>query len=125
MIHGLVRSPCFYFDVTPTGRLNNNFSNDLGILDNSLSYLLTDALEGPIVTIILLANVFTIDLYFIIPGLFSIILVALFFKYCKRAIINAKQLDLRLKNPIFNMVGQMLNGLIQIKIYNKRFLLLK
>ncbi len=43
MIHGLVRSQSFYFDITPTGRLNNKFSNDLGILDNILGFVLVDA----------------------------------------------------------------------------------
>jgi hypothetical protein len=48
MIHGLVRSPSSYFDTTPTGRLNNKFSNDLGIMDSSLQFVLIDAIEGPI-----------------------------------------------------------------------------
>ena len=43
MIHGLVRSPSWYFDITPTGRLNNKFSNDMGILDNMLAFVLTDS----------------------------------------------------------------------------------
>jgi ATP-binding cassette subfamily C (CFTR/MRP) protein 4 len=105
MIHGLVRSPSYYFDITPTGRLNNKFSNDLGILDNMLSFVLTDAVEGPIVSIVLLANVFSINLYFIIPGVINIIFIIFFFIYCKRAIVDMKQLDLRLKSPVFNMVG--------------------
>ena len=58
MIHGLVRSPCSYFDITPTGRLNNKFSNDLGIMDNMLAYVLTDSLEGPIICLVLIINVF-------------------------------------------------------------------
>jgi ATP-binding cassette subfamily C (CFTR/MRP) protein 4 len=125
MIHGLVRSPSFYFDITPTGRLNNKFSNDLGILDNMLMFVLTDAVEGPIVSIILLINVFSINLYFIIPGVINIIFVILFFLYCKKPIVNIKQLDLRLKSPVFNMVGEMINGLVQIKIFNRRYNLLK
>jgi hypothetical protein len=44
MIHGLVRSPSYYFDITPTGRLNNKFSNDLGVLDGMLPFVLVDAL---------------------------------------------------------------------------------
>ena len=44
MIHGLVRSPCCYFDVTPTGRLNNKFSNDLGLMDNVFAHALTDSI---------------------------------------------------------------------------------
>jgi ABC-type multidrug transport system fused ATPase/permease subunit len=67
MIQGLIRSPSYYFDITSTGRLNNKFSNDLGILDNILSFVLTDSIEVPIISIILLVNVFSIDIYFIIP----------------------------------------------------------
>jgi ATP-binding cassette subfamily C (CFTR/MRP) protein 4 len=125
MIHGLVRSPSFFFDITPTGRLNNKFSNDLGILDNMLMFVLTDAVEGTIICIVLLINVFSINLYFIIPGVITIIFVILFFMYCKKAIVNIKQLDLRLKSPVFNMVGEMINGLVQIKIFNRRYTLLK
>lgn len=105
MIHGLVRSPSYYFDITPTGRLNNKFSNDLGIMDNMLSFVLTDSIEGPIVSLILVANIFSINLYFLIPGIINIIFIIFFFVYCKRAIVSIKQLDLRLKTPVFNMVG--------------------
>ena len=105
MIHGLVRSPSSYFDTTPTGQLNNKFSNDLGIMDNTLVFVLTDAIQGPIVSLILIGNVFQINLYFLIPGLLNIIFVIFFFIYCKKAIISVKQLDLKLKSPVFNMVG--------------------
>lgn len=105
MIHGLVRSPSFYFDITPTGRLNNKFSNDLGIMDNMLAFVLTDSIEGPIISLVLLANVFTINVYFLIPGVINIIFIVIFFIYCKKAIVATKQLDLRLKSPVFNMVG--------------------
>jgi len=42
MIHGLVRCPSSYFDVHPSGRLINKFSNDLGILDNTLPFVMID-----------------------------------------------------------------------------------
>lgn len=44
MIHGLIRSPCSYFDITPTGKLTNIFSNDLGLMDSMLNYVLIDAI---------------------------------------------------------------------------------
>lgn len=58
MVHGLVRCPSGYFDITPTGRLINKFSNDLGILDNTLVFVFTDMIEGPIISLIMLANIF-------------------------------------------------------------------
>jgi ABC-type multidrug transport system fused ATPase/permease subunit len=105
MIHGLIRSPSSYFDITPTGRLNNKFSNDLGLLDNMLSFIMTDSIEGAVSSIVLLLNVLSINIYFIFPGIVNIIFIILYFKYCKNAIIITKQLELRLKNPVFNMVG--------------------
>lgn len=44
MIHKLVRAPSFYFDITPTGKLNNIFSNDLGVMDNLMAFILTDSI---------------------------------------------------------------------------------
>lgn len=125
MIHGLVRSPSWYFDITPTGRLNNKFSNDLGIMDNMLAFVLTDSIEGPIISVILLVNVFAINVYFLIPGILNIVFIVLFFLYCKNAIVAIKQLDLRLKSPVFNMVSEMISGLVQIKIFGRRFFLLQ
>lgn len=83
MIHGIVRSPCSYFDITPTGRLTNKFSNDLGLMDGMMIFALTDAIEGPIVSIISICYIFSINLYFIGPGLINIIFVISFFIYCK------------------------------------------
>ena len=124
MIHGLVRSPCSYFDITPSGRLNNKFSNDLGIMDNLLAFFLVYSIEGTITCLILIANVFSINLYFLIPGILNIIVVVGFYLYWKKAIILIKQLDLRLKSPVFNMVGEMISGLTQIRIFNRRHYLL-
>ena len=83
MIHGLVRSPSSYFDITPTGRLSNKFSNDLGIMDGMLAFILNDSIEGPIFCFILLLNVFSINLYFLIPGILNVAFIVAFYMYCK------------------------------------------
>ncbi len=103
MIHTLVRCPSSYFDVTPNGRLLNNFSNDFGILDNTLAFILLDVIEGPITGIIMLANIFQINPLFIPPGVISIGCLIFFFFYCKTPIVESKQLDLRTKTPVFKM----------------------
>lgn len=124
MIHGLVRSPCSYFDITPTGRLNNKFSNDLGIMDNIIAFVLVDVIEGPINFLIIFANIVSINVYVLIPGLLNLIFIIVFFLYCKKVILAIKQLDLKLKSPVFSMVGEMISGLIQIKAFRRRFYLL-
>ena len=44
MIHGLVRSPSGYFDVTSSGQLNNRFSNDIGVMDYVFAQILIDSI---------------------------------------------------------------------------------
>lgn len=105
MIHGLVRCPSKFFDTTPTGNLINKFSNDLGILDNTLSFVLVDVVEGPIISIIILVNIFQINIFFIPAGAFTVIFFIFFFIYCKKTIVATKQTDLRTRSPVFNTVG--------------------
>jgi ATP-binding cassette subfamily C (CFTR/MRP) protein 4 len=125
MIHGLVRCPSAYFDTTPTGRLINKFSNDLGILDNTLSFVFFDMIEGPIITIIMLINIFQINVLFIPPGALSVIFLIFFFMFCKCTIIESKQLDLRTRTPVFNIFGEMISGLIQVRLFGRRKTLLQ
>lgn len=87
MIHGLVRCPSSYFDTTPTGRLINKFSNDLGILDNTLAFVMMDTVEGPIIGIIMVVNIFEINLLFIPPGLINIAFIIFYFMFCKKTIV--------------------------------------
>ena len=105
MIYGLVRCPSSYFDTTPTGRLINKFSNDLGILDNTLAFVFIDIIEGPIITLIMIINVFQINILFIPPGILTIAFLIYFFIFCKHGIVEAKQLDLRTRTPVFNLFG--------------------
>jgi hypothetical protein len=51
----------------------------------------------------MLANIFQINPLFIPPGAISIACLIFFFIYCKPAIIESKQLDLRTKTPVFKM----------------------
>ena len=125
MIQGLVRSPCSYFDTTPTGQLTNRFSNDLGVLDTLLGFISIDALEGPIYIIASMINIFIIDYFFIVPGLMNLLGLVLLLTFCNGLIVNAKKLDLKMKNPIFSTVNEVISGLVQIRVFNRRRKLLQ
>ena len=90
MIKGLIRCPSSYFDVTPTGQLTNKFSNDLGMLDTGLGFVALDSLEGPIISLVMMGNIFAINPFFIIPGVINIVFLLLFFTFSNESIINAK-----------------------------------
>lgn len=120
MIEGLVRSPLYFFDTTPSGRLINTFSNDLGLLDMTLAFSFTDMIEGPIISIGMLINVFTIELYFIPAGIANLVFLVVFFLYSKRPIVECRQLYLKLRTPVFNYFGEMLSTLTQISTFGIR-----
>ena len=120
MIEGLVRSPSSYFDTNPSGRLINTFSNDLGILDMTLAFSFTDMVEGPIISLSMLVNVFTIQVYFIPPGLVNLIFIIAFFIYSKRPIVECRQLFLKLRTPVFSQFSEMLFSLTQISVFGTR-----
>ena len=119
MVYSLVRSHSYYFDITPVGRLTNKFSNDLGILDNSFIFILQNALEGPILSIVLIINISQINPYFIIVGVIGLIGLIAWLIFMKPIILESKQLDLKMKSPVFNKLSQAVSGLIQINIFER------
>jgi ABC-type multidrug transport system fused ATPase/permease subunit len=98
MINAIVRSPAKFFDSTPSGVLTNKFSNDLGIIDNSLIVALFDAVEGPIAILVAIFNICQIDYYLIAPAVIITIFSVFFFIYARPGIILCKLLDLQNKN---------------------------
>ena len=125
MLHSLVRSPCAFFDVVPTGELASKFSNDLGILDEILGFVAFDVVEQTIFILIMFGNVFQIDLYFIIPGSIHILFVLVVMWFSKKTIVVLKEVDLKLKGPVFSMANEMLGSLTQIKVFERRLTLLR
>lgn len=105
MLYGIVRSPCSFFDTTPSGQLISKFSNDLGVMDNSLAFVMIDIIQGPIVTAILVSNIFSINLYFLIPGLINLVFIISYFLYCKNSIVEVKQMNLRSRSPMLNQLS--------------------
>ena len=125
MVQGILRSPSSYFDLTNIGNLTNKFSNDLGVLDTSLPYVVLDSLEGPIIALVMLGNIVAINFFFIIPGLINVALLVFLFLVCNKSIINAKQLDLKMKGPVFSTVNETISGLVQIRLFHRRKSLLQ
>ena len=73
--------------MTPTGQLTNKFSNDIGILDTLLGFIVIDALEGPIFIVVSMINIFTIDSFFI-PSIVNLVCLTIFFLICNKLIIS-------------------------------------
>ena len=67
MFQKVLRSPVLYFDKTPTGRIINKFSNDIGLLDVILGSTANDGVEGIMYYLNLIITVCTINPFILIP----------------------------------------------------------
>ena len=47
----------------------------------------------------------------------SLVLLLIIFVYLKPIVIESKQLDLKMKSPVFNKLNQTVNGLIQLRLF--------
>jgi hypothetical protein len=90
MVNGIVRSPASFFDTTPSAVLISKFSNDLGILDNSLPFTLAYLFEGPITVLAAMVNICQIYPYFIPAAVSMLAISVIFFSYSQPAITQTK-----------------------------------
>ena len=67
-----------------------------------------------------MVSIFVIDLFFMIPGLINLLGLGLLLLFCNRIIIHTRKLDLRMKDPVFSTVDEVLSGLIQIRVFKRR-----
>lgn len=44
LLHGVLRAPVTFFDITPTGRILSRFSKDVDVLDTGLSRAVSDTI---------------------------------------------------------------------------------
>jgi hypothetical protein len=86
MIYRLIRAPMGYFDRTPSGQMISKFSNDLGILDYSLTFVFMGFIAGFSIITVLSINIFEVNIIFIVPSLISALLICIFYTIMKMAL---------------------------------------
>jgi len=74
------------------------------MMDLTLHSSAMDSVEGPIYFLSLLVTVFTINPYFIIPGVIELFVLYKYFFWNKVIITGAKLLDLQTKTPVFSFL---------------------
>lgn len=92
MVNALIRSPCSFFDSTPTGNLTNKFSSDLSVIDYTMFNILTESIEGRLDILSAVINVSLIDLKLLPAALAVSLLLAWLYFYSKPVILSCKQL---------------------------------
>jgi len=107
-----------YFDVTPVGRILNRFSNDLDQMDSVLPQQYQITFQNLSMCISCLV-VSAIASYWIgvsyVPAIAMFLLAGQYFNKTSREV---KRLEGISRTPVFNLVGETLNGLQTIRAFN-------
>ncbi|XP_071820242.1 ATP-binding cassette sub-family C member 4-like [Apostichopus japonicus] len=119
MFAAVLRSPIFFFDTNPTGRIQNRFTKDIGIMDDQLPLTFFDMLQ-------LLLQIIGVVILNAVINYFTLILILpllLLFLILRRYSVNAtrpvKRLDGVARSPIFSHTTATIHGLSTIRAYKK------
>ncbi|EAR88911.2 ABC transporter C family protein (macronuclear) [Tetrahymena thermophila SB210] len=119
MVLSLLRSKVLFFDVTPSGRILQRFSSDIGQIDENLALILADIFEIFIGIIVNFTTIILITPYFSFVVLFEAAVLFYFFKKCKQGIMSTKQIDLKTKSPLLTFFSLSIQGVLPIKVYKQ------
>ena len=117
MVDSLIKSPVLYFDKTPSGRILNRFTSDMGTMDTQLGYVLIDSIEGPVYCLNLLITIFIFNAWLIIPGVLAVFFLRYFYVYMKPLLIETKKLDMVYKSPVQSYFTSTLSGIVPMRVY--------
>jgi hypothetical protein len=70
-------------------------------MDTVVAFIMIDTVEAPLILIVFMINIFQIIPYYIPVGIIHIVLIIIWYFYCKNGIIQTKLLDLKTKSPVF------------------------
>ena len=112
MFNSIIRTPSVYFDKNPTGNILNRFTSDIAIMDYQLPMVLTDCFEGPMLFGNLLITICDMNPWIVIPGVCVVIILLMWYSWCKPVILELKRLDLMHKSPVFSYFASTISGIL-------------
>lgn len=123
-IRSVVRSPVAFFDTTPAGRIVNRFSRDTDVMDNlipEMSRVFFAFFAMSAGTLIYIAVVAPWFLAPAVPLIIAYVYATRFYRYSSREL---RRLEAISRSPLFNHLGETLNGLSTIRAFGaqQRFL---
>ena len=109
-----------HFDTTPSGEITNNLSNDLNVLDSMVGLITMDLLENGSILLIMVGSTMQLNIYIVAPGVLVIALNVFLSLYCYDIIISVQVLSMKIKSSLFNCLSEMMSGLIQITLFDRK-----
>ncbi|CAD8094735.1 unnamed protein product [Paramecium primaurelia] len=120
MLNSLIKAPVSYFDVNPSGRIINRFSNDLSLCDYSTNTVILDVLEIIGYFCFALVTLAILQPFFLIMIVFIILVDCYQYNFLKKIISQLKELELMQRSPLFDFLKQTLSGITQVRAYDQK-----
>ncbi|XP_074034742.1 ATP-binding cassette sub-family C member 4 isoform X3 [Leptinotarsa decemlineata] len=115
MFHSLLNAPMRFFDTTPSGKILNRFSKDMGAIDETLPRVMLDAIQIFLVMCGNLVNIGVTNPYMII----AMVLLGLLFLKIRQWFISTmmdiRHLESLTKSPVFSQITATLKGIETIR----------
>ncbi|XP_022166683.1 probable multidrug resistance-associated protein lethal(2)03659 [Myzus persicae] len=125
MFSSITRATMTFLNKTPSGRILNRFSKDIGLIDEMLPSVLINCIQIGLVAFGIITTVGIVNPYLALP---TFVLIILFLKI--RTIFmtttrNVKRLEGVTRSPIFTHVNSSLQGLTTIRAFNVEQILIQ
>lgn len=117
-VRHLIETNAAFFDANPSGRVMNRLSRDVALMDDSLTYYMTDTLHyvflftGYVVVIVVL------NPYTLIPLAVAVVVIVLLLKRIVPVARDIRRVELITKSPIFSLLTQSIGGLTAIRAFS-------
>ncbi|XP_030831926.1 multidrug resistance-associated protein 4 isoform X1 [Strongylocentrotus purpuratus] len=115
----VTRAPILFFDTTPTGRIQNRFTKDIGIMDDQLPLTFFDFIQISLQILGTVLITLVMAWFTVFAALPLFIILMLLTKYSLRATTAVKRLDGTTRSPVFSHTTGSLQGLWTIRAYKK------
>ena len=119
MVERVARARILFFDSNPLGRILTHFSKDVAVFDNIVSRLGILMCVGLFRTIVNVAAVCVINPSLLVVMAIAVVLMVLVVKAGKMVQIESQRLDGIYRGPIHSMFGNLITGLVTIRVNNR------
>ena len=114
----LIQTNSAFFDANPSGRVMNRLSRDVTLMDDQLTYYLTDTVHyiflfGGYTVVIIVLNPYTL-----IPLAVIIVIIIYLVKRIVPVARDVRRIELITKSPIFSLLTQSIAGLTTIRSFH-------
>ncbi len=115
----LLRSPMWWFDITPNGRILSRTTKDQDSLDSELPFGIQYAITSLLIMISSLLMSAVITPLFLIFAVFAFVVYVFLVKYYVNAAREIKRIELNSRAPLISHFSETCNGIYVIRAFKK------